>query len=132
VVIRSSITLVPLVGVFIALIIVMVAPLLAGVEVQVPRKLDDIACGPDDRRVLVRVALHADSSADLAVGTESRHLDAPMVLVGVRTAVENNDRVEAIYLAPDDSVSWQQIVDAVSSLAHATAMPVVLDTGESG
>ena len=128
--VRNSIALVPLVGVLIALMIVAIAPMFTSVDLQVPRKLDDVSCGPDEKATLVRVALHADSSVDLTVGAESRHLGAAFVLRAVVRAVESDEYV-GVRLAPDESVSWQQVVEMTSSLGHATALPVALETPNS-
>lgn len=126
--VRNSITLVPLIGVFMALI-AFAAANLASVQVQVPRKLDDTCCGCDERAATVRVDLHADSSAELDVDGQRSHIDAPRLSTAVRTTVdEQTERVDAVYLNPDDNTSWQQVVEATSSIAHASGREVALMT----
>jgi biopolymer transport protein ExbD len=127
--VRNSITLVPLVGVLIALMIVTIAPLLTSVEMQVPRRLDFEGHGIQADVATIRVYLHADDAVTLEVNGDRALVLARSMLARVRSAVEYH-HVDAIYVRPDEGVSWQQIVETTASLRRATDLPVALDTAE--
>lgn len=119
--VKSSTALVPLVGVLIALIAFSVEQM-ASIEVQVP-PFDGTCCGCPEPTNLY-VDLHADSSVDLDVAGERSTVDAPGLLAAVRVALARN--IDAIYLNPDETVSWGQVVETASSLEHVSALPVAL------
>lgn len=122
--VKSSTAIVPLIGVLIALVVPFVSELF-GVAVRVPSH--DTCCGCDeDKSPLVRVDLHADSSAELDIDGRRIYVDAPRLSEVVRGSVA--DEVQAIYLNPDLNTSWQQVVEAISSLGHATGRKVALVT----
>lgn len=122
--VKSSTAIVPLVGVLIAIIVYLVGGL-AGVEVQVPSH--DTCCHCHEHKsAVVRVDLHADSSAELDINGQRLYVDAPRVSEVVRDSVA--DDVEAIYLNPDLNTSWQQVVETISSLGHASGRKVALVT----
>lgn len=129
--VKSSTALVPLVGVLIALMIVTVAPLFTSTELQMPRKLDD-GCRSDTETIsTIRVYLHADSGITLEIDEERDLVPSFHLMAAVTRALEQH-RVEAIYLRPDESVLWQQVVETTASLQHVTELPVALDSAEPG
>ena len=120
----------PLVDVIVVLLVVflIVGPTEIGkLDVQVPRKIDDIRCGDDRPLPELVVRVRADLSVVLIDEDTEVSLAAGELPAGLRAHLRETTHV--VFVEFDDAVLWDHVVstiDTIRGVATATEVAVMV------